>query len=339
MSRYLVTGATGYLGAHLVAGLAAAGHDVVALARRAAPSASDARVTWRRGDVLDAASLRDAATGCDGLFHCAGRVSRKPEDAEALQRVHVEGNKVTLDACKAAGVKRAVVASTSGTIAVSRDPGAVLDEHAPEPFDLVAGWPYYRSKLYAERAALERSAPDFEVVVVNPSLLLGPVHDAAVVAKGAASTDDVVDFLERRVPFVPAGGISFVDARDAADGMQRAMERGRAGERYLLTGANMTLAAFFGRLARISGVPAPRIKLTRSVALASAGAELMARVAKRFDVEPPVDRISAEMAQHFWYADASKAKRELGFAPRDPGETLADTIADLERRGVVWPRA
>ena len=208
--------------------------------------------------MLDAASVRDAAAGCDGVFHCAGRVSRKPEDAEALQRVHVEGNKVTLDACKAAGVKRAVVASTSGTIAVSRDPDAVLDERAPEPFDLVAGWPYYRSKLYAERAALERSVPGFEVVCVNPSLLLGPVREGAVVAKGASSTDDVVDFLERRVPFVPAGnGISFVDApRRLPTACSARWSRGRAGERYLLTGANMTLRGVLpARLARISGVP------------------------------------------------------------------------------------
>ncbi|HVY46691.1 MAG TPA: NAD-dependent epimerase/dehydratase family protein [Minicystis sp.] len=331
MSRYLVTGGTGFLGAHLVPLLAERGHEVVALARRAPETTPPARVTVRLGDVLDAGSVRDAAAGCDGVFHCAGKVSRRPEDAEALYRVHVEGTKIALDACREAGVRRADDASTSGVVAVSREE-QVIDERAPAPVDLLARWPYYRSKLYAEKAALDRNDPPrFEVVCINPTLLLGPgdLRDA--------STGDVVQFLEKKVPFVPAGGLSFVDVRDTADAALAAMERGRAGERYLLAAANMTIEAFFGRLSRVSGVPAPRLRLPKSVALAAAGAALLKRAAKHVPIEAPVDRVSAEMAQHFWYVDATKAKTELGFSPRDPMETLADTVNDLRARGVVWP--
>jgi dihydroflavonol-4-reductase len=103
MSRYLVTGATGFLGSHLVSALRGAGHDVVALCRAEAPALAEQGVALRRGDVLDAASVRAAAEGCEGLFHCAGRVSRRREDAEALYRTHVEGTKITLDACRDAG--------------------------------------------------------------------------------------------------------------------------------------------------------------------------------------------------------------------------------------------
>jgi dihydroflavonol-4-reductase len=285
----------------------------------------------RRGDVLDAASVRAAAEGCDVLLHGAGKVSRKPEDAEDLFRIHVEGTKVTLDAARAAGVRRVVIASTSGTVAVSEDPDDVRGEDAPAPMDLIGRWPYYRSKLYAERAAFDRSGPSFEVVSVNPTLLLGPgdVH--------GSSTSDVVNFLEKKVPFVPAGGMSFVDARDAAAAMILAMEKGRAGERYLVSAANLTIEAFFARLERTSCVKGPRLRTPRSLMLARAGAELLGKLQKHVSIGADLDRISAEMAQCFWYVDASKAQRELGWQPRDPGDTLADTVADLRARGVVWP--
>jgi dihydroflavonol-4-reductase len=336
MSRYLVTGATGFLGTHLVTQLVDAGHEVVALQRkspRQAPSlAPSGRITLRHGDVTDAAAIRDAAAGWAGAFHCAGKVSRDVADAEAMYRVHVDGTKITLEALRQAGVPRVVVASTSGTVAVSTDRDAVATEDTPAPVDLLARWPYYRSKLYAEQAALAAAGNGLEVVCVNPSLLLGPGD-----ARGS-STEDVRRFLERRIPFVPGGGIAFVDARDAAAAMILAMSRGRSGEKYLVNAANMTLEAFFGRLERLSGVKSPAVRMPRtSATLAGVGADLLSRAARRVGVEPPVDRVSAEMAQHYWYCDAARAERELGWKPRDPGDTLADTIADLRDRGVVWP--
>ncbi len=332
MSRTLVTGATGFLGRHLVTQLRDAGHHVVALCRSEDPALAALDVEIKRGDVLDAASVRAAAEGCEALFHCAGLVSRKPEDAEPLYRVHVDGTKITLDAARAAGVARVVLASTSGVVAVTKDPNEVRSEQAETPMELLARWPYYRSKLYAEQAGLDRNAPGFEVLAVNPTLLLGPGDDRG------SSTGDVVSFLEKKVPFVPAGGLSFVDARDAATAMILAMERGRPGERYLVSAANLTIEAFFARLARISGVAAPRFKVPRGVTLARIGVALMERAAKHVPIEAPVDRISAEMAQCFWYVDAAKARTELGWVPRDPSDTLADTIRDLVQRGVVWPR-
>ncbi|AKT36152.1 NAD-dependent epimerase/dehydratase family protein [Chondromyces crocatus] len=331
MSRYLVTGATGFLGTHLTDQLLAAGHEVVALCRRAAPELAAKGVTVAPGDILDAASVRAAAAGCEGAFHCAGKVSRRREDAAELYRIHVDGTKTTLDACREAGVRRVVLASTSGVTAVSKEP-LVHDETEEPPMQIIAAWPYYRSKLYAERAGLDRSGPEFAVIAVGPSLLLGPgdVH--------GSSTGDVVQFLEQKVPVVPAGGLSFVDARDAATGLILAMEKGRAGERYLLSAANMTLEAFFGRLERVSRVPAPTIRLPRSIGLARAGAQILERLQKHLPVELPLDPVSAEMGQHFWYVDASKARSELGWSPRDPLATLADTVEDLQTRGVIWPR-
>ncbi|MEO7330130.1 MAG: NAD-dependent epimerase/dehydratase family protein [Minicystis sp.] len=331
MSRILVTGATGFLGHHLVPLLLARGDEVTALVRHDEPALAAQGVKLVRGDVLDAVSVRAAAEGCAILLHCAGKVSRKAEDAEELYRVHVEGTKIALDASREAGVSRAVIASTSGVVAVTKEPDEVRNEKAPAPMDLLASWPYYRSKLFAEKAAFDRNGPGFAVVAVNPTLLLGPGDERG------SSTGDVASFLERKVPFTPAGGLSFVDARDAAQGMVLAMDKGRAGERYLLSAINLTIEAFFGRLARLSGVAAPRLKAPRSVLLARAGAGLFESARKHLQIDIPLDRISAEMSQHFWYVDAAKAQGELGWAPRDPGDTLAETIADLRARGVVWP--
>lgn len=329
--RTLITGATGFLGRHLVTQLRDAGHQVVALCRKDDPAITALGAEVRRGDILDAASVRAAADGCEVLFHCAGKVSRRPEDAEDLFRVHVEGTKTTLDAARVAGVRRVIYASTSGTVAVSEDQHDVRAEDAPPPIDLIARWPYYRSKLYAERAALDRNTLSFEVVSVNPTLLLGPGD-----AQGS-STGDVVKFLEKKVPFIPAGGMSFVDARDAAAAMILAMEKGRGGERYLVSAVNLTIEAFFARLERLSGVKGPRLRTPRSLLLARAGADLFGRLQKHVAIPGDLDRISAEMAQVFWYVDSSKAKNELGWVARDPGDTLADTVADLRARGVVWP--
>jgi dihydroflavonol-4-reductase len=318
--KLLLTGATGFLGSHLARTLEAHGHEVVRFARATG------------GDVLDATSVRGAAQGCDGAFHCAGKVSRRPEDAEELYRLHVEGTKTVLDACAAAGVKRVVVASSSGTVAVSDDPDHVGTEDDATPIGIVSRWPYYRAKLFAERAALERARDGFEVISINPSLLLGPGD-----VRGS-STEDVRLFLEGAVPAVPAGGLSFVDVRDAAEAMRLAMERGRSGERYLVGACNLTVRDFFARLARISGVRAPWIPMPRSRQVAGLGARMMERLAARVGVPAKVDAVSVEMAQCFWYVDSSKAERELGWTARDPSVTLHETVEDLRARGVVWPR-
>jgi dihydroflavonol-4-reductase len=318
--RILVTGATGFLGTHLVRALEAHGHEIVPFSRSTG------------GDVLDAESVRRAAQGCVAAMHCAGRVSRRPQDAEAMYRLHVEGTRVTLDACAEAGVRRVVIASTSGTVAVSDDPDHVGHEDDAPPVGIVSRWPYYRSKLFAEQAALERDRPGFEVVSVNPSLLLGPGD------VNGSSTEDVRLFLDGAVPAVPAGGLSFVDARDAAEAMRLALEHGRPGERYLVGASNLTVREFFARLSRISGVRSPWLPMPRSRELARAGAGLLERLATRVGVPARVDAVSVEMAQCFWYLSAEKAERELGWTARDPGVTLHDTVEDLRSRGVVWPR-
>jgi len=321
-----VGGATGFLGSHLVQALAARGDEVVPVSR----SGGGGRA--RAVDVLDADAVRESARGCDLAFLCTGKVTRGRDDSEELYRLHVEGTKSALAGLKAAGVRRVVFASSSGTLAVGTDPRRIADEGCRAPLEIIAGWPYYRTKVYGEREALERSTPDFEVVIVNPSLLLGPGD------LRESSTGDVRRFLEGVFPATPAGGLAFVDVRDAALGMLLAADRGRAGERYILNAQNLTVEAFFQRLERISGVRAPLFKLPASRPVALGMNRLFTKAVRAIGGQPPVSEETLEMGQYFWYCDASKAERELGFRPRDSGETLRDTIDDLVARKVVFPK-
>ncbi|HEU4732877.1 MAG TPA: NAD-dependent epimerase/dehydratase family protein [Kofleriaceae bacterium] len=328
MTAVLVTGATGFLGEHLCRVLVEQGHRVRGLARTRSAVLAELGVEHVRGDVLDGPELdRALAEGeaVSAVFHLAGAVSRDPDDAQRMMRLHVDGTRRVLDRMAAAGVHRMVLASTSGTIGVSKDE-TILDESAPYAEQIVAGWPYYASKIYQERLAFEHGQQlGIEVVAINPSLLLGPGD------RRLSSTGDVRKFLRRQIPTIPDGGISFVDARDAAAATAAALERGRPGERYLLGGPNWTTKEFFARLGRIAHVSPPRLTLPPRFARWSAGVgeELYRWRGK----EPPVDRISVEMAEHYWWIDSSKAERELGFSARDPQLTLVDTV-DYLRQGV-----
>lgn len=329
MKRLWIGGATGFLGAHLVRVLKDQGHELV-LAARSGGEVEGIRV--QAVDVLDAVAVAESARGCDGAFLATGKVSRDRDAGEELHRAHVLGTRSALAGLRNAGVRRVVVASTSGTVAVSGNATQIADESAHVPLELVAMWPYYRTKLYAEREAFEANAADFEVVLVNPSLLLGPGD------LRESSTGDVRRFLERAIPAIPGGGLAFVDVRDAAQGMWLAFERGRAGERYILNAKNMTVAAFFERLSRIAGVKAPALRMPRSRPLAIGVNRLFSKALRAIGGEPPVDEVSVEMAQYYWYCSSSKAERELGFSTRDPGETLRETVADLIERKVVFPK-
>lgn len=331
MSRYLVTGATGFLGRHLVRTLLDRGDTVTALVRKKTDLPES--VTQVTGDVLDRASVAKALVGIDGVFHCAGKVSRKPEEAEELYKLHVDGTKNVLGAMVDRGVKRVVVASTSGTIAVGDDPDRVYTEEDEAPIGLLQRWPYYRSKLFAEMAALALNGDDLQVICVNPTLLLGPGD------VNGSSTEDVRLFLERKIPAIPPGGLSYVDARDAALAMALAMDKGIGGRRYLIGACNLTIKEFFARLERVSGVRGPLVPMPRQGReIAKTGAEMLERLGERLGIPVAVDPVSLDMAHCYWYLDASLAENELGWTPRDPTVTLVATVRDLEERGVVWPQ-
>jgi dihydroflavonol-4-reductase len=331
--RVALTGATGFLGRHTVAALVAAGHHVVCISRRGTiPEGVDPdSVTAFTADVLDVDALKQAFAAADVVIHGAGFVSNKEKDARRVFDVHVAGTNNAIEAAKAEGIRRFVLVSTSGTVAVGKDADAMFNEDSERPIELVSRWPYYRTKLFSEEAAFLAVADDFEVVAVNPTLLLGPDDD-----EDGASTHSVRTFLEDGMPVTPPGGVAFVDVRDAAQGIVLALEKGRSGERYLLNGCNVSFYEFFRRIARVADVEPPMAAMPRGLNKALDWIPGFSGKGKlSFGVGPRVSRNELDLASHYWYCSWDKATAELGWSPRDPGETLGDTVRDLQARR-VW---
>ncbi len=319
----LVTGGTGFLGSHLVRQLVEAGERNVRVLATTTPAwLADLGVETVSGSVLNKEDVRRALDGVASVYHLAGRVSRERADARGMYELHVEGTRVLCEGASAASVKTIVLASSSGTIAVTDDATALPNESWPPPLDIISRWPYYASKYYQERVALEHfSGAGERLVIVNPSLLLGPGDERL------SSTKVVLDFLARKIMAVPGGGLSFVDARDAAGALRAAMERGAHGERYLVGAANWTFDKFFGRLERLTKVAAPRFSFPSKFAVS--GAQAIHSLYRQWKLASPVEPGEIEMAEYFWYFDTTKATRELKFAPRDPAETLHETVIYL----------
>jgi len=322
--KILITGGTGFLGAHIVRQLLDAGEKNLRVMASSVPEwMTDAGVEPMIGSVTKRDDVATAVKNVSAIFHLAGKVSRDDEDAAAMNKVHVEGTRIICEAAKDAGVKTLVLASSSGTIAVSEDE-QIVDETFPQPVDVFSRWAYYASKYYQERTALENFDGDGrKLVILNPSLLLGPDDERL------SSTKPVLDFLGRKIPYTPSGGLNFVDARDAATAFVSALEKGRHQEKYLLGSANMTFPEFFGRLERLSGVSAPMLKVPKKLAMA--GSSMIESVFKNWGKASPVASKEVEQAEYFWYFESSKAEEELGFAPRDPQETLQDTVVYLRK--------
>jgi dihydroflavonol-4-reductase len=311
----LVTGATGFLGRELVRRLRARGDDVRILARpisRLGDLAGQVEVT--HGNVLDTASVAAAVKGRDLVFHTAGLVSTLASEHRAMFAVNVDGTRNVLEAARQAGVQRVVYTSSSYAVGHTLD-GRALNEQAVWEDPGVA---YARSKRRAEDAAFAVARGGLPLVVVNPSFVLGP-------GGGEGSSGRIVRrFLDGNMKFYVEGGFSPVDVEDVAEGHIAAAERGAIGERYLLSGENVSFTEFFSLLGDVTGRPMPR-KVPGWFALGAT--QVQERVICRITGRPPVaDLDEVKMGRLIRYFDNGKARRELGFDPRPLRETLERTV-------------
>jgi dihydroflavonol-4-reductase len=324
--KLFITGGTGFLGKAVVEACLAAGHQVDAMVRSAKSKlpegARPIQVAFEEGG-----RLVEALAGKDAVLHLAGKVSRDPAESPAMHRIHVEATQKLLDAMQRAQVKRLVLASTSGTIAVREKGGRPATEKDDAPIEVIGKWPYYMSKRLQEQEVLRRSAKgDIDAVVLNPSLLLGPGDERL------SSTTDVLNILNGRLPALTDGTAAVVDVRDCAPAFVAALEKGKKGQRYLLNAANMKVRTFVERVANAGDVAMPKLVLSNKWAIGSA--KLLEGVFHALKRTPPIDVASVEIGCHHWDCDASLAKAELGFSPRDPQKTIQDTVVYLEKRGL-----
>lgn len=330
-----VTGATGLLGNNLVRALVAAGWRVRALVRspdKARQQFAGLDVEIVSGDILDAPGYAPALAGVDTIYHTAAyfRDSYKGgRHRDALYAANVEGTRHLLEQAYQTGVRRFVHTSSIAVLHGAR--GEIIDEtmlRDPRDAD-----DYYRSKILSERVVLGflDAHPDFWAAMVLPGWMHGP-GDIGPTSAGQT----VIDVALQRLPGIPPGSFSVVDARDVAQAMILASDRGRRGERYLAAGRHMTMANLLPQIAQLTGVPAPgrRIPLWAMYLLA-AGYEAYARLTGRpVLLSWAMVRTVAGENDRSRY-DPTKSECELGLRFRPVAETLRDEVAWFRANGLI----
>jgi len=319
----LVTGATGFVGAHVARALLAEGESVRCLVRSGSrrDNLAELDVEIVEGDLRQEASLKPAVAGCRRVFHCAADYRLFTRDPEELYRSNVEGTRNLLRAAGEAGVERVVYTSSVGALGLTKD-GTPADETTPVSLERMIGH-YKRSKYLAERVAEEAVAAGVPVVIVTPSTPVGELD-----IKPTPTGQMIVDFLNRRMPAYVDTGLNLVDVRDVARGHLLAAERGRLGEKYILGNRDLTLREIFELLSRLTGLPAPRWRVPHLLPLAAAAVDTgLARLLER---EPRVSLESVRMSRYRMFFTSAKAVRELAL-PQSPVEEALERAASWFR--------
>ena len=316
----LVTGANGFLGAAVVRALLAEGRPVRALVRPGSDrrNLSDLDVEIVEGDITDPESLRKAVRGCAAVFHVAADYRLWVRDPAPMYRANVEGSVNVLEAAAGAGVERMVHTSSVATLGINADL-TPADESTPVSVDDMIGT-YKRSKFLAEEAVRRRAAElTFPLVTVNPSTPIGPGD-----VKPTPTGRIILDAAAGRMPAYVDTGLNLVHVDDVARGHLKALERGKAGERYILGGQDMSLREILGVVGAKVGRPASNVRLPHwvvyPVALAAEG------LARMTGVEPRVTLDGVRMSTKHMYFSSRKAERELGYSWRDPEHAIAEAI-------------
>jgi dihydroflavonol-4-reductase len=322
--RVFLTGATGFVGGHVLRALLDGGYEVRALVRGPLPRFADlGGAELAHGDLERPGALVGALRGCRFLVHVAARYSFAPAERAALRQVNVLGTAGLLEAARIAGVERAVVTSSSATVGAAHDGRPATEaDWAPPEGDASA---YHRSKVEQERAALAAPLP---LVRVLPTAPVGPGD-----WKPTPTGQLVLDFLRgRMVVRPPAGGLNLVPVEDVARGHVLALERGRPGGRYLLAGENLTLDAVWELLGPICGRRVPRLRIPYGAALALALADDL-RCRARPDARPAVPLEGVRMSRHLMHVDGSRSSSELGLRPGAAGPALERAVAWYRTNG------
>lgn len=320
----LVTGASGFVGAHVARALIARGDRLRLLLRPTSDRRALEGLTYEaaEGDLRDPASLRRAVDGCRTVYHVAADYRLWAKNPAELYASNVDGTRHLLRACADAGVEKIVYTSTVGTIGVPGD-GRLGDENSPVSLADMTGH-YKRSKFEAEQVALEAARAGQPVVIVNPT---APVGERDV--KPTPTGKIILDFLRGEMPAYVDTGLNWVDVRDVARGHLLAAERGRPGERYILGGRNLSLREALEILAGLAGRPAPTAQIPYGLALGFAVADTV--VADLTGRPPRAPLEGVRMARKKMYATSAKAERELGYQ--------AGPVEAAFERAIQWFRA
>lgn len=312
-----VTGAKGFLGSALLRELTRREQGVRGILNHQTPGPElrGVRAEYAQADVLDPPSLLAAFEGVRTVIHTAGLISIRGTVRPEVYRTNVVGTNNVLEACRRAGVARLVYVSS--VHALPEQPHGVVQREV-ETFDpdLVVG-EYAKTKAEATRNVL--AATDLDVVVVHPSGIVGPDDYT-----NGNMTQLLRDALAGRLPATSPGGYDFVDVRDVADGCLAALERGRSGQCYLLTGSYHRISDIVAEASALAGRPARRREIPFVVARALA--PILEGISALRRVPPTFTAYSLHTLASNAVFDHGKASRELAYAPRPWEETLRDWV-------------
>jgi len=303
--RLFITGATGFVGAHVAQMAAAQGAQLRLLTRsssntRNLPQGAEGVV----GDLREPARFASALQGCDAVIHVAADYRLWVPDPAEMYKANVEGTRELLRLAREAGVRRVVYTSSVATMGFDRA-GTVVDETTPVGEAEMIGH-YKRSKWMAEQVAIEVARAGQEVIVLNPTTPVGSMD-----TKPTPTGRIVVDFLNKNFPANVDTGLNLVDVDEVARMHLVALERGVPGERYILGGENLTLKQILDRLGAMTGLPSPTMKVPHAVAMAFAFFDetITGKLRGR---EPRATVEAVRMGRKMMFASSAKAERELG---------------------------
>ena len=333
--KCFVTGASGFIGANLVAELMARGHQVRALLRPHSDERGLMGLRYERvvGELFDQDKLRQQMEGCDWCFHVAASYHLWMRDYAPMYQTNVEGTRNVLEAAGRAGCRKIVYTSTVGCVGLPQVVNGVLtpsDELQVVTPDQLNN-DYKQSKFQAETVAMklfhEKGLP---VVIVNPSAPVGP-NDVKPTPTGRI----IVDFLNRRLPAYLETGLNWVHVRDVAVGHVLAAEKGRVGERYILGNkdGNWSMLQALQQVSALTNIPAPKYRLPYALALRIA--EINEYISFFTGKEPRAPMAGVRMARHKMWYDPSKAIRELGLPQTPVAQAFADAVEWFKANGYV----
>jgi dihydroflavonol-4-reductase len=326
----LVTGGCGFIGRHLVEQLAARGERVRVLDLRPLDLAP-AGVEQVAGSITDPAVVARAVDGCARVFHLAANPNLWAPDPKSFEEVNHQGTRRMLEAAQKAGVQRFVYTSTESILKSYRAPKqstrALIDESVVLTLEDMPG-PYCRSKFLAEEAAREAAIGGLPLVVVNPTMPIGP-GDALLTPPSKM----MLGFLNGETPAYLDCEFNLVDARDVAAGQILAADKGRPGERYILGNINLSLGELLAELQRLTGLSMPRTRIPYALALVSA---LVSEGISNMTKTPPIAPLTGvRLARTSMAFDCSKARNELGWSCRSLEQSLCDAIRWMSGRGLL----
>jgi dihydroflavonol-4-reductase len=328
--KTLVTGASGFLGSHVARQLVARGDDVRVLLRASSHNRAigDLSLEYVTGDLRDPDSLDRAVKNIQRVFHVAADYRLWAKRSRDIYACNVDGTKNLLAAAQRAGVEQFIYTSTVATIAVDRP--QLPNESTDSKLEEMVGH-YKRSKWLAEREVLTAAKQGFPALVAMPTTPVGPWD-----WKPTPTGKIIVDFLNGKMPGYVETGLNFVGVEECAAGHLLVADKGKMGERYLLGAQNLTLKQFLDTLEKITGLPAPALKISHGVALSVAYANTI--FSRLIGKEPSIPVESVKIARHNMFVDPSRAQRELGFQPGSVAAALERAVRWYEANGYVSAR-